>query len=166
MQLQLNLTEALWFLPFVAPVCAWVIYTDLSRMKITNAANLTLVGVFVVIGLLALPLDVYGWRLVQLVVVLILGFVFNMIGLMGAGDSKFLAAAAPFIAPADIGTVLFLLSIVTLMAIATHRWAKRTTLREMAPDWVSWTNAEKFPMGLALGSTLALYLVMGLIWGA
>ncbi|MFK7939922.1 MAG: prepilin peptidase [Roseovarius sp.] len=166
MQLQLSLTEALWFLPFVAPICGWVIYTDLSRMKITNHANLALVGVFVLVGLLALPLDIYGWRLVQLLVVLVLGFVFNIMGLMGAGDSKFLAAAAPFIAPGDTVTVLFLLSIVTLTAIATHRWAKKTALRDMAPDWVSWTNAEKFPMGLALGSTLVLYLVMGLIWGA
>lgn len=166
MQLQLSLTEALWFLPFVAPICAWVIYTDLSRMKITNKANLALLCVFVIFGLLALPLEIYGWRLAQFVIVLVLGVLFNVIGLMGAGDSKFLAAAAPFIAPADVVSVLILLSIVTLMAIATHRWAMKTALRDMAPDWVSWTNTKKFPMGLALGTTLVLYLVMGLIWGA
>ncbi len=166
MQLSLSLTEALWFLPFVAPICLWVIYSDLSRMKITNQANLALLGVFVIVGLLALPLDIYAWRLVHVVVVLALGFFFNIIGLMGAGDSKFLAAAAPYIALRDTPTVLLLLSVVTLIAIFTHRAAKKSALRDMAPDWVSWTNAEKFPMGLALGSTLILYLVMGLIWGA
>lgn len=165
MQLHLSLAEALWFLPFVAPICLWVVWSDLSTMKITNASNLALVVVFLVVGLFVLNLDAYGWRLMQLVIVLALAFVANAIGMMGAGDSKFLAAAAPFVAPGDTVTVLLLLSAITLVAVIVHRVAKNSPLRQLAPNWVSWSNSEKFPMGFALGLTLIVYLVLGLIYG-
>ena len=42
--------EALWFLPFVLPICLYVAYTDLAFMKITNKAVLVLGAVFVVLG--------------------------------------------------------------------------------------------------------------------
>lgn len=48
---------AMWFLPFVVPICLYVMYTDLARMKITNKANLALLAVFVVIGLFVMPFD-------------------------------------------------------------------------------------------------------------
>lgn len=88
---------AAWFLPFVLPICLYVVYTDISRMKITNVANLALAAVFVVIGLIVFPFDTYLWRLASLVIVLIVGIVLNAAGVMGAGDSKFIAAAAPIL---------------------------------------------------------------------
>ena len=89
-----------------------------------------------------------------------------MIGLMGAGDSKFFAAAAPFVAPGDIGTILLLLMGITIFAVLTHRLAKHSPLRQLAPDWESWKREGKFPMGFALGSTLVVYLGLGLAFGA
>lgn len=165
MQLHLSFAEAALFLPFVAPLCLWVIWSDLSRMKIPNAANFALVAVFVLLGLLVLDPGSFGWRLLQLVIVLALAFLANIIGMMGAGDSKFLAAAAPFVAPSDTVSILFLLAAITLCAVAVHRAAKKSTLRQMAPGWESWKNDEKFPMGFALGGTLIAYLAMGLVWG-
>jgi prepilin peptidase CpaA len=157
---------AAWFLPFVLPICLYVIYTDVSRMKITNKANVALAAVFVVIGLIVLPFDDYLWRLAGLVIVLIVGIVLNAVGVMGAGDSKFIAAAAPYIAVGDLRVLLVLFTVVLLAAFATHRIAKYTPLRRMAPDWASWEQGKKFPMGLALGSTLIIYLVLGLLYGA
>jgi len=55
---------------------------------------------------------------------------------------------------------------VLLAAVLTHRIAKHTPLRRLAPDWVSWSPAKKFPMGLALGATLAVYLMLGAKYGA
>lgn len=159
-------SAAAWFLPFVLPVCLYVMYTDLSRMKITNVANLVLVGIFVVIGLIALPFTVYLWQLVGMVVVLLVGFVLNAAGVMGAGDSKFIAAAAPFIALGDAVMLTWLFAATLLAAVATHRIAKYTTLRTLAPNWTSWEQGKKFPMGLALGATLILYLALGAIYGA
>ncbi len=157
---------ALWFLPFVLPICLYVCFTDLSQMRITNQAVLALAAVFVIVGLIALPLPVYGMRLVQLLVVLLIGFVLTAAGAMGAGDAKFAAAAAPFIAVGDLRLLLVLFSANLLAAFATHRLAKYTALRRIVPEWKSWSAGQKFPMGLSLGSTLALYLILGAVYGA
>jgi prepilin peptidase CpaA len=157
---------AMWFLPFVVPICLYVMYTDLSRMKITNVANLALLAVFVVVGLFVIPLDEYLWRLAGMVIVLIVGVVLNAAGVMGAGDSKFIAAAAPFIALGDLMLLAWLFAAVLIAAIIIHRVARLTPLRGLAPHWASWEQGKKFPMGLALGPTLILYLVFGTFYGA
>jgi len=157
---------ALWFLPFVLPICLYVVFTDVSRMKITNKANLALAAVFLVIGLIALPFDVYLWRLASLGIVLLVGIVLNAAGVMGAGDSKFIAAAAPFIALGDLRLLIVLFMAVLLASFVTHRTVKYTALRNLAPHWTSWEQGKKFPMGLALGTTLIIYLALGIFYGA
>lgn len=159
-------TSALWFLPFVLPICLYVAFTDMAQMRITNQAVMLLMLVFVVVGLIALPFDAYLWRLVHLVIVLLVGIVLNAAGAMGAGDSKFIAVAAPFVALGDLRLVLALLMACVLAAVATHRGAKYTPLRRLAPTWDSWDKGKKFPMGFALGTTLTLYLILGALYGA
>lgn len=158
--------QAIVFLPFVLPICFYVAFTDLRDMKITNQAVLVLAGLFVVLGPFLMPLPDYGMALLRLVVVLLIGMVLNAGGAMGAGDAKFIAAAAPYIAPGDGATLVKLLAAVLLAAVATHRLTRITPLRQLAPDWTSWTKKRDFPMGLALGGTLALYLILGAIYGA
>ena len=157
---------ALWFLPFVLPVCFYVAFTDLREMRITNPAVIVLALIFVVIGPFVMPLPDYGWRWVQMIVALLIGMLLNAGGAMGAGDAKFIAAAAPFIALGDIAALIKLLAAVLLAAVVTHRLVKRTPLRRLAPTWQSWDKVRDFPMGLALGGTLALYLVLGATQGA
>ena len=159
-------TSALWFLPFVLPICFYVIFTDMAQMRITNQAVVVLALVFVVVGLFVLPFNTYLWRLLGLVTVLVIGVVLNAAGVMGAGDSKFLAAGAPFVALGDLRMLMALFMAVTLASVATHRLAKHSPLRRLAPDWASWSQAKKFPMGLALGATLAVYLILGAKYGA
>ena len=67
-------------------------------MRITNQAVLALGAVFIAVGLIAMPFDAYIWRLAQLAIVLVVGIILNAAGAMGAGDSKFIAVAAPFVA--------------------------------------------------------------------
>ncbi len=157
---------ALWFLPFVLPICLYVCFTDLREMRITNQAVLALAAVFLIVGLIALPLPVYGMRVVQMLAVLLLGFILTAAGAMGAGDAKFAAAAAPFVAPGDLRLLLALFAANLLAAFVTHRLAKYTPLRRIAPDWRSWSAGWKFPMGLSLGGTLAIYLALGAAYGA
>ena len=159
-------TDALWYLPFALPICLYVAFTDLRDMKITNQAVMVLAGLFLVLGLITLPLPEYGWRLVQMVGVLVLGIVLNAIGAVGAGDAKFAAAAAPFIHPGDGIFVLMIFSGTLLAAFLTHRLAKHSPLRRIAPDWKSWDRGWDFPMGLALGPAFALYLALGVLYGA
>lgn len=173
---------AWWFLPFALPICLYVALTDLREMRITNKAVTALFFVFVVIGPIALPwsdpwpvgnigpftvaLPLYAWQLLQLVVVLLIGMVLNMIGAVGAGDAKFAAAAAPFIAAGDIRLLIALFAATLLAAWSTHKIAKLSPLRNLAPSWQSWTMGLEFPMGLALGGTLGLYLILGTILGS
>ncbi len=157
----------MWFAPFVLPICFWAALRDLQHMKIPNKAVLALTFVFLVIGLIALPSFAdYGWRLIHLVVVLIIGIAFNAAGLVGAGDAKFAAAAAPFIVLSDLSVFSLLFAANLLASLITHRIIKNSALRQLAPDWKSWSSGNKFPMGVSLGGTLAIYMVMGVVFGA
>lgn len=159
-------SAAAWFLPFVVPVCLYVMFTDISRMKITNKTNMLLLAIFVVIGPLVLPLETYLWQLVGMVIVLVVTILLNAAGVLGGGDSKFLAAAAPFVAFGDVMMLLWIFAATLIAALITHRIAKETALRNLAPHWVSWDQGKKFPMGLALNPTLIIYLALGAMNGA
>ena len=153
---------AAWFLPAVVPICLFVAWHDLRKMKILNKANLALLIAYAVLGLIALPFGDYLWRYVHLVVALIVGIVLNAGRILGAGDAKFIAAAAPFVALSDLGLVAILLAACLLIGLGLHRLAAKTPIRRLAPDWKSWTERERFPMGFPLGVTLILYLLLAL----
>lgn len=156
--------SALVFLPLVLPLCVYVIFSDMRDMRIPNVIVVMLFVVYAVVGLIALPFDAYMWRYVHLIVVLVAGIALNAGGAMGAGDAKFAAAAAPFIHVGDLRLLMALFAANILAAFLAHRIAKYTALRNFAPHWKSWTNP-KFPMGMALGGTLALYLGFGAWFG-
>lgn len=130
-------------------------------MKIPNILVLAMFGVFVVVGLVALPdLQTYGLRYLHLVVVLLAGFVLNAMGALGAGDAKFAAAMAPFVALGDVMQFLIIMAAVLLATFFAHRVLRNVpVVREKTPDWESWDNND-FPMGLALGVAMITYLVM------
>jgi len=161
----ISAAAALWFLPFVLPICLYVAFTDMKQMRITNQAVVLLGVFFLILGLIALPFESFLWRLMNLIIVLAVGIVLNAVGAMGAGDAKFAAAASPYIALGDLRLLMALFMATLLAAAATHRAVKYTPLRRLAPDWQSWQESKKFPMGLALGSTLALYLILGVFYG-
>ncbi len=163
----LSAQAALWFLPFLVPLCLYVAYTDLAEMRITNPTVLTMAAVFVVLGVFLFPFDLYLWHLAHLGIVLVVCIVLNAAGVMGAGDAKFLAAAAPYVALGDVRLLMALFAAVLLAAYAAHRIAKYTPLHRMAPDWHSWNQkGRKFPMGFALGPTLAIYLALAAVHGS
>jgi prepilin peptidase CpaA len=150
------------FLLLCLPICAWVAWSDLKTMKIPNKAVLALLAVFFFAGLALIPLDFWMWRWVSLVVVLAIGFFLNAVANVGAGDAKFAAAAAPFVAQRldHLSIVLALFAAFLLGAFAAHRLLRAIpAVRALAPDWVSWKRKD-FPMGLALVGTLVTYLVL------
>lgn len=149
-------------LVLILPVCAWVVWSDLKTMKIPNKAVVAVMVIYFFAGLLVLPLDTWLWRWLSFAVVLALGFLLNMIANVGAGDAKFAAAAAPFIAQrADhIILVLILFAAFLLGAFFSHRLLRAIpAVTRLTPDWVSWKRKD-FPMGLALVGTLVTYLVL------
>ena len=153
---------ALWFLPFALPIAIWVAWSDMKFMRIPNKAVLALMAVFLVVGLAALPTEVWAWRWTHLLVVLAIGFVANLAGVIGAGDAKFAAAMAPFFPVADLRLVLALFAAAIVGAFISHRTARAIApVRAMTEDWASWTHKD-FPMGLALSGTLIFYLLAAL----
>jgi prepilin peptidase CpaA len=163
--LSISAAAATWFAPFVLPICLYVCFTDMRELRITNQANLALLLVYAVVGALVLPLDAYLWRYAHFGVALVSGMALNAGGVMGAGDAKFIAAAAPFIHVGDLRFLMALGAAVTLAAFIAHRIAKLTPLRRLAPEWESWSSGKRFPMGVALGGTLAIYLIFGILYG-
>lgn len=137
----------------------------MRSMRIPNYSVVALAVVFLIVGLIALPFADYPWRLLQLVIILLLGMVMNAAGLVGAGDAKFAAAAAPFVHAGDLRLMIVILAANILAAFVTHRIAKHSPIRKLAPDWESWHRGWDFPMGLALGGTLAIYLILGTLYG-
>jgi prepilin peptidase CpaA len=136
-------------------------------------AVLALVGVFLVIGLVlvlglgAWTFDTYLWRLAALGIVLVIGFVITSLGMVGAGDAKFAAAMAPFVAAGDGLFFLMLFALVLIASWITHRVAGRVpVVRRATEGWTSWDQGKLFPMGVALAGALAVYLALGLTAGA
>ena len=157
-----GLSEAYWFLPFVIPIGLYVAYSDLSRMKIPNHSVYALVAVFAIIGVIALPFDIWLWRWPNLVVVLVLGILGNALRLLGAGDAKFMAAAAPFVATSDLSLMLYIMAACFAGSYIVHRLAKHSPARRLAPSWESWTSGKRFPMGFPLAASLIVYLAVPL----
>jgi prepilin peptidase CpaA len=154
----LTLTQALSFLPFAVVIAIWVSWSDMKFMKIPNISVIALAAVWLVVGVLVMPFDQWLWGWALLAIVLVVGFIANMVSLLGAGDAKFAAAMAPFFVTADVGYVLGLFAACLLAAFVIHRVARRIpALQGLTTTWVSWTNKD-FPMGFALSAVLVFYL--------
>ena len=156
---------ALFSLPFLLPICFLVAWSDMRAMRIPNWCVLAMFAVYVVIGILTLPFSVYLWGFVSLIVVLVIGFFMNAVGLIGAGDAKFAAAAAPFVALGDFRFFIALFAANILAAFLTHRFTAKTGMTKLAPKWDSWERTWEFPMGLSLGGTLAIYMILSAFFG-
>ena len=151
--------SALSLLPFALAIGIWVSWSDMKFMKIPNKAVMAMAAVWLVVGILTVPFQLWLWAWVLGAAVLAIGFIANAINLVGAGDAKFAAAMAPVFIRADWGVVLPLFAACLLGAFVAHRLAGRINfIRNATADWASWTNKD-FPMGLALSGTLIFYLL-------
>lgn len=153
------------FLPFAIAIGVWVSWSDMKFMRIPNQSVVALTLVFILLGPLLFPLHVYLWQLSHLPVLLLIGFLLNMTGAIGAGDAKFVAAMAPFFALHDLPIIVALGSATLLAAFATHRLLGLVpALRSATAEWESWRRRD-FPMGLALSGVLIFYLLLAAILG-
>lgn len=162
--MELTAQAAYWFLPAAIPIALYVSWSDMSSMKIPNRAVYALVACYAVLGLIALPFQQYLWHWTHLVVMLVVGILLNAARVMGAGDAKFIAAAAPMVALADLRLIIVLYAAALLGGFITHRAAKASPIRGMVPDWDSWTSGKRFPMGFPLSMTLVFYLLIVAIY--
>jgi prepilin peptidase CpaA len=143
----------------MAVLMALTAWYDLKALRIPNWCVLAVLGLFLVTGLWGLPLELFGWRLLQGVIVLVVGFGLYTVsgGHVGGGDIKMIAALTPFIAGPDVGFVLLVFALLSLAGIALHRTA-RAFLRERRTGWAALDQRRFFPVGLLLGGTIMIYL--------
>jgi prepilin peptidase CpaA len=158
--MELSATAAVVFLIAALPISGFVIFSDLSRMKIPNLAVGALVLCYAVLGLFVLPFEQYLWHWTHLVILLVVGIFLNAAGVMGAGDAKFIAGAGPMISSADIRLLIPLFATCLLAGYAAHRVSRASPLRKAVPHWESWDAGRRFPMGFPLGMTLIAYLAI------
>ena len=149
------------------PICLWVAYTDLAAMRISNLAVAMLMTVFILGGLVTFDDGgTFGLRFVHVAVVLALGFGLATAGILGAGDAKFAAAMAAFVATGDAGLVLGLFTILLVVTFALHRAARAVTpIRALTPGWQSWEDRRHFPLGVTLATTHLTYLALAATHG-
>ena len=159
-----TVTQSITFLIFVAPLCIYVAWNDLRAMKIPTWSTEALAIVFVVLGIFVMPFTDYLWRYVHFSLVLVIAILANAVGAMGAGDSKFLASAAPFVALDDTRFVLMLLGSGMLAGLLIYRTAKAIpALRNLVPNWESWAQGKRFAIGFPMGAVLIVYLAIPLL---
>ena len=132
---------------------------DLKALRIPNWCVLAVVGLYIVTGLWGLPLDIFAWRLLHGVIVLIVGFGLYSIsgGNVGGGDIKLIAALTPFIAGKDVGFVLVVFAFLSFAGLLIHRLV-RGLLRDRKTGWAALDQKRFFPAGLLLGGTIMIYL--------
>lgn len=158
-----NPADFFWFLPFTVSIGLWVAWSDLKTMKIPNKAVLALAGVWLVLGPILMPLNIWLWGFALMGIVLVVGFFLTIAAGIGAGDSKFAAAMAPFFTGGDIRLVMGLFAACLLGAFSAHRILRAIpAVRRATPNWKSWTDM-KFPMGLALVGTLLFYPLLAAV---
>jgi prepilin peptidase CpaA len=144
-------TSALWFLPVVIPIAIYIAWNDMRSMKITNASVLALIFAYALIGPLAFGLELYAWQWLHFPVALVV--------CMGGGDAKIIAAMSLFFIVADLLLITQIFAASLLAALAVHSLFRFTALKNIAPDWKSWTAGRYFPKGLPLSMTLLFYLL-------
>lgn len=154
-------------LPFLlgaTPLALYAGFSDLKTMTIPNWVSVALLAVFVVLGLIFIPFDIFLWRLVAAGVVLICVFILNMLGVLGGGDAKLIAASTPFVAFQDWAACLLFFSAALIITLVLHRIARAIPLiRRATPDWASWQSGRNFPMGISIAATLIFYLAARLM---
>lgn len=145
-----NLIDAdLLFFIALVPVCLIVACNDLKYMKIPNWTVITMIVIFVVLGFIVLPLNVFLWRFAGLVVALIAGFILSAMKMMGAGDAKFMAAAALFVSPLDAGYVVIMLALMGTGRLAFASHCRGLVCRENAARMGKLAAQARIPDGAA-----------------
>lgn len=152
--------SALWFLPAVTPIAIYIAWNDMRSMKITNASVLALIFVYAVVGPFAFGLEVYAWQWLHLPVTLAVCMSLWALRLMGGGDAKIIAAMSPIFMVGDLALIIQLFAACLLGALAVHSLFRFTALKNIAPEWKSWTAGRYFPKGLPLSMTLLFYLLI------
>lgn len=108
----------------------WAAWSDFTRFIIPNAVSLALVALYP-IHVLTAPVEVYwAFAVVMAVAVFLVGFMMFVLGAMGGGDVKLMAACTLWVGPVHL--VEFLIVMVATSALLALYAAVRLAMEEAA----------------------------------
>ena len=151
------------------PILFYVVFTDLRYMRIFNWTNIALFLLFFVPAFFFFDLWTIAWQIGVAAIVFVVGYLINLVGIMGGGDTKFLPAATPYVMLNDLDDTLALMLIFVLASFSVLIGHRALLLvpgfRNMVTDWVSWNNPKfsgrpAVPFGVILAGTLSGYLLI------
>lgn len=150
---------AVWL---VAAIAVWAAAVDFVAMRIPNGVHVALLAVFAVLVMPGLPATDIAARLAVGVGLFAIGFALYAGNLMGAGDVKYLAAAAPLV-PADPNVLLVWLLLVTMAGPPVLVLHRLTGLIPAVRRFPSFAETGYFPYGpaISIGLVAILWLVGG-----
>ncbi|MEM9435975.1 MAG: prepilin peptidase [Pseudomonadota bacterium] len=148
------------FLIVMVPVWFYMAWYDMARLKILNGLVVFVFGVFVVLGPLLLPWQLYLGQIIQAAAMFIFMLILYSAGAMGGGDAKFIAAASPYFMREDVALILILFTACALGAFVAHRLSRLAGTDRATPLWQSWRSGKRFPLGYALGGVVTGYLAL------
>lgn len=150
---------ALWL---VAAIALWAAAVDALFMRIPNGVHLALLAVFAILVLPGLPWHETAARLGVGAILFSLGLGLYAAKVMGAGDVKYLAAAAPLVSPDPMVILVWLLMVTLagLPVLVLHRLAR---LLPGAGRFPSFAEPGYFPYGpaISIGLICILWLTGG-----
>lgn len=135
----------------LVPLLAYMAASDVKHMRIPNWLVLCMVAVFAIFAPFMLDTDEIVLRAGIATAVLVFGFVAFILGLVGGGDVKAIAALMLFV-PANaisIAHFAFTLSTTMLIGIAIILIARRCVDTSNS-NYVSLTVGRGYPMGLSI----------------
>lgn len=141
----------------VAVIAIWAAAVDALYMRIPNGVHAALLAVFAILVLPGLPWTGIVARIGVATILFAVGFGLYTVNAMGAGDVKYLAAAAPLLPPEPHVVLLWLLMVTMagLPVLAVHRLAR---LMPWTGRYPSFSEPGYFPYGPAISIGLVAIL--------
>lgn len=148
----------------------------MRTMKISNNSLIVLLVAYAVLGPFAFGFPMYLWQWLNFPIVLVVCMALWALRVMGGGDAKMIAAMAPFFVVDDWYLIMQLFVACLLGALTIHSIFRFTPLKNLAPDWESWSARRgdlrggifgldlAFPKGFPLSMTLLFYLLLVAIY--
>ena len=146
-----------WWSSWCLPIClVWAMASDARRFEIPHTTQIVPLAVFLIAAAFgAWPWDEVGWRIGLAVLVLALGFVLSVVRVLGAGDSKLIAALSLWLGPGLMLPCLFVMAIAGgVLAAILLIYRKRPLPAAWAGrPWLSELHAAQndVPYGIAIG---------------
>ncbi len=143
----------------LTPLMLVITYIDFKFLRIPNWSVLAVFAVFLVVGPWGLPIDVFLWRLLYAVVVLVLVYGLYSVAapIVGAGDLKLISALVPFVADARLGGFLLIYALVAIISLFAF-WVARRALRGRETEWEALNQGKFIPVGVLLGLSMVIHL--------